>query len=665
MNRADEPCDGVPIVLTASAIEMSDFGLNPFIAFTGGFPTKIVPRRILKKRLYPMTRDNDDGAVAFAPYGLRKIETVLAREFGESNVVACTPPNLHRFVGPNTKVIGISTMDPLGMGFVSRTYTSLVGFGGEPISAAEFRGLIKNQILRKYGSKIIVGGSGAWQIIRGRMQDAYGINVVIMGEGEHTAPIIFRTALNGEPLPRVVEAEKPKLEEIPTITNPSLFGVVEITRGCGKGCQFCSPTMRTFYSFPLEKIKKEAELNARAGSKMVVLQTDDIFLYKHRERFAPNRKAVVELVNTIGKIGGVEYLQPAHAALSPVVYDPKMIEEIAPMLVEKGRWECHGRKVASVEVGIETGSVRLMEKYMRGKALPLDTKDWPEIVVQAVGILNDNDIYPLATLVVGLPGEEERDTLATMELVDRLKGAKLFYVPLFFTSEEECLLSSARQADLHHLTELHWDFFAKCWSHNIKTWAPDNQRKVAVGSMLLYMLYYRWKHGPRVARPIMKLADFPTSLLKVRSETQNPHHKSAKIGSSLRHIQLLPQSYMIQKWLRKLHHTGGEGVPRCPMVNLVVEARKKYFFAIVGVVVLVMAVLAYLFSQAHWGPLAANTVVAILLCIFVALFILLPLWVRLTRSSNYFPITNLTRGPTDDTLSIVRSFAEATNIGDW
>jgi radical SAM superfamily enzyme YgiQ (UPF0313 family) len=316
------------------------------------------------------------------------------------------------------------------------------------------------------------------------------------------------------------------LDKIPTIKKPALFGVVEITRGCGKGCQFCSPTMRTFYSFPLEKIKKEAELNARAGSKMVVLQTDDIFLYKHHECFVPNREAVVELVNTIGKIEGVEYLQPAHAALSPVVHNPKMIEEIAPMLVEKGRWWCHGRKVASVEVGIETGSVRLMEKHMRGKALPLEIKDWPEMVVQAVGILNDNDICPLATLVVGLPGEHEGDTIATMELVDDLRGSEIFYVPLFFTSEEECLLNNARQADLHHLTDLHWDFFATCWSHNIKIWAPDNRRKVAVGSMLLYMLYYRWKHGARVARPIMKLADFPRSLFCVRSETQYLHHKS-------------------------------------------------------------------------------------------------------------------------------------------
>lgn len=511
MELVDEPRGGIPIVLTASAIEMSDFYLNPFIAFTGGFPSRIIPKKLLRERLYPITKNNGNGTAAFAPYGLRKIEALLEQEFGTHNVVTCTPPNLHKFVGPNTKVIGISTMDPLGIGFVSRTYTSLVGVGGEPIAAAEFRELMNNPILRKYGSKIIVGGSGAWQIIRGDMQDAYGIDVVLVGEGDRTAPVVFRKALEGGPLPKVIQAEKPKLEEIPPITKPSLFGVVEITRGCGKGCRFCSPTMRTRYSFPLEQIKKEAGLNAQAGSRMIVLQTDDLFLYKCKERFIPNRRAIVELIETIRRIPDVEYIQPAHAALSPAVYDSKLIEEIAPVLVEKGRWPYKGRRVASIEVGIETGSVRLMERYMKGKALPLEVKDWPEIVTQAIGIFNDNGIFPLATLVTGLPGETTEDTLATIELIDDLKGAKIFYVPLFFTSEEDCLLRASRQMDLHHLTELQWNLFATCWEHNIAIWHPQYRPLYAAGAMFGFVFYYMWKHGAKVLRPMMKLAGFRES----------------------------------------------------------------------------------------------------------------------------------------------------------
>ena len=526
---------GVPIVLTASFVEMSDFNLNPFIAFTGGFPSKIFPKRLLRKYWYPITPSEEDGRAKFAPYGLRKIEALLGEEFGEENVATCTPQNLNKFVGPNTKAIGISTMDPLGIGFVSRTYTSLVAIGGEPIAANEFRHLMRHPKLKKKkrGYKVIVGGSGAWQILGGNMQDEFKIDTVIIGEADRVALEIFHKVMRGEKLPKVVRTKKPKVEEIPTITKPALFGVAEITRGCGKGCQFCSPTMRTFYSFPLEKIRKEAELNVRAGSKMVVLQTDDIFLYEHHERFVPNREAIVELVNAVGKIEGIEYLQPAHAALPPAVHDPRMIEEIAPVLVEKGRWQCRGRKVASIEVGIETGSVRLMEKYMKGKALPLDVRDWPEIVTQAVGIFNDNDICPLATLVVGLPEEREEDTIATMELVDDLWGSEIFYVPLFFTSEEECLLSSARQADLRHLNELHWEFFATCWRHNINVWGTDFHRKVWLASALLYPIYYRWKHGSKIKKAIRIFGGFDDgSKQKEPAEAVLVHGQKRKMKGS-------------------------------------------------------------------------------------------------------------------------------------
>ncbi|MDH5634344.1 MAG: hypothetical protein OEY30_00810, partial [Candidatus Bathyarchaeota archaeon] len=85
---------GVRIVLTASMIEMSDFNLNPFMAFSGGFPL-VIPKYILRKKLYPNSHYNEDGTAKFAPYGLRKIETLLIKEFGEENVVTVHAHDLH------------------------------------------------------------------------------------------------------------------------------------------------------------------------------------------------------------------------------------------------------------------------------------------------------------------------------------------------------------------------------------------------------------------------------------------------------------------------------------------------------------------------------------------------------------------------------------------
>ncbi len=69
---------------------------------------------------------------------------------------------------------------------------------------------------------------------------------------------------------------------------------------------------------------------------------------------------------------------------------------------------------------------------MRGKCLPFKPAQWPEIVVQAMGILNDNLWFPWTSLMTGMPYETDADAIATLELLDDLKFAKTFYAPMFF-----------------------------------------------------------------------------------------------------------------------------------------------------------------------------------------------------------------------------------------
>ncbi|MEM0449208.1 MAG: hypothetical protein QW520_05240, partial [Methanomassiliicoccales archaeon] len=294
---------GVMIVLTASEIEMSDFNLNPFLAFAGGFPNSIVSRK-----LYPPLPCNPDGSARFAPYGLRKVETLLADRFGEENVVVTPPSNLHLFIGPATKIIGISTMDPLGTGFVSRTYSSLLGLTGKPATLAEFEKLVKNPSIVNSEAKLVVGGAGAWQISEAGLQESLGIDSILIGQSESSLVEIFEKALNGEMMPQSMVMDSPSIEDIPLIKNPSLYGVVEITRGCGRGCAFCSPTARQRISIPHERVLKEVELNAKAGSRMIMLQTDDVFLYQAQEHFLPNKEAIVKLIKAVDKVEGVEFI---------------------------------------------------------------------------------------------------------------------------------------------------------------------------------------------------------------------------------------------------------------------------------------------------------------------------------------------------------------------
>jgi radical SAM superfamily enzyme YgiQ (UPF0313 family) len=514
---------GVKVVLTASATEMSDFYKNPFIAFVAGFPRGPIPLWLLRKKLYPPVERNSDGTARYAPYGLRKIEALLLKNgFDESEVAVVHPFDIGAFIGSEIKAVGISSMDPTGMGYVSKTYSSLIG-GGESMNAIEFRELVMHQSILKYKPKLIVGGFGAWQLERKKAAASYGIDCVIIGEAETTVSEIFRKAVNGEPLPRVVRVERsPEIEDVPTIRHAAIHGCVEISRGCGRNCQFCTPTMQKKRDVPLERIMEEVETTVREGSSGVTLVTEDLFLYGAKnKRFIPNNKAVLKLIKNVASHAGIKAIQPSHISLAPVVCNPNMIKELAEILIQH-HWYSHGKKpIVTSETGVETGSVRLVRKYMAGKPLPFKPEQWKEIVCQAFGILNNNDWYPLATLIIGLPDEKEEDVIETLELMDDLKGYYAFFVPLLFVPLENCLLMNKRGAELDSLSRARWALLTQCWEYNLRVWR-DSFLEYRISNPLLYKLvkrtmipsagklvgiYYGAKHGKMVKDAIWKMVN--------------------------------------------------------------------------------------------------------------------------------------------------------------
>jgi radical SAM superfamily enzyme YgiQ (UPF0313 family) len=515
MNNAID-IEGVPIVLAASRAEANEYNNNPFSAFICTFPKKL-SGYLLREHLANLD-SNEDGTAKRTIYGLRKVESILIDEFGKENVVVSHYDNLHKFIGKKTKVVGLSSMDPMGLAYVSTTYNSLIGFGGEALNASEFEKLVIHPSIQKYRPKVIVGGQGSWQINEANAQDRLGINVLFQGEGERDLVEIFNKLMKDEKVPKYFEAKKPDREKVPLIKHAASYGMVEIMRGCGRGCQFCSPTMRTKYSFPLNHIMKEVEVNIKEGAKSIFTVTEDIFLYKSKKGFIPEREEVVKLYKTIASYPGVEYILLSHASFAPIIYDKKLLDELTPILIEKTKWNPQTSKLykkpfISIEMGIESGSVRLMKKYMKGKALPYSVDSWPEIVVEAVGYLNDYDWWPLCTIMTGQPDETEEDVIATLNLIDDLRNhnAKMFYTPVLFIPLKEAILGNCRRTNLNNLTELQWEVIARSWRNNIDFWAPDMQRVLGPVFFFAHWFYSRWKHGKKSTRPVMRLAGFPVS----------------------------------------------------------------------------------------------------------------------------------------------------------
>lgn len=515
MNNIAE-IEGVPIVLAASRAEANEYNNNPFSAFICTFPKKI-SGYILKDHMKNLP-STEDGRAKRTIYGLRKIESMLIDEFGEKNVVVSHYENLSRFIGKKTKVVGISTMDPMGLAYVSTTYNSLIGFGGESLNASEFEKLVTHPSIQQYKPKVIVGGQGAWQVAEANAQDRFGIDVLFQGEGEKDLIDVFKSLISGEQVPKIYDAKKPDRKKVALIKNAASYGMVEITRGCGRGCHFCSPTMRAKYSFPLDHIMKEVEINIKGGANSIFTVTEDIFLYKSKENFIPNRPEVVKLYKSIASYPGVEFILLSHASFAPVVYDKKILEELTPILIEKTKWnpktsKTYKKPFISIEMGIETGSVRLMKEHMKGKALPFSVENWPELVIEAIGILNDYDWWPLCTIMTGQPDETEQDVLATLNLIDDLRAhnAKMFYTPVLFIPLKEAVLGNYNRTKLNNLNELQWEVIARSWRNNIDFWVPDMQKIVGPAFFFAHWFYGRWKHGKKATIPMMRLAGFPVT----------------------------------------------------------------------------------------------------------------------------------------------------------
>jgi radical SAM superfamily enzyme YgiQ (UPF0313 family) len=116
---------------------------------------------------------------------------------------------------------------------------------------------------------------------------------------------------------------------------------------------------------PIDVIKKSAEVNVRSKMADILLQSDDILLYGSKSsKFIPDPDAVLTLLKELYSINGIRNVSFLHFSFASIVASPNIIPKITNFL--RG----HGCTRFEVQIGIETGSSRLIEKYMRGKVLP-------------------------------------------------------------------------------------------------------------------------------------------------------------------------------------------------------------------------------------------------------------------------------------------------------
>lgn len=443
-------------MLTADRTNMTEIiGSVLFAGFAACLGRQRIPLalRPIYEKIFFKPVPAKDGRALLANYPLRKIEAALRQEFSREDVAVVRPQDLKCAIGPDTKAVGISAIDPLGIGPVTSAAIGL--WGGEAWNAWHFRKLLFHPAIRAHRPRIIVGGPGTWQFERfpDKMAE-FGIDCVVIGEAEDIAPEIFRRAVNGQRLERIVKVSSPA-RRIPPILGASLIGLVEITRGCGRGCTFCSPTMRCFSSTPLERILHEVKVNVDGGQSSICLHGEDFLQYRRKENFTPNSAALIKLFKAVTQIPGVSRLGVTHGTLAAAATSPALLRELADIIFEISdcRW-------IGVQVGLETGSAELMRRHMAGKALPGNPGNWPEIALSGWEAYNSAGWVPAATLILGLPGETEDDIIATIELVEKLRTYRGVVTPLFFVPLGA--LHNARSFIRNTLTERHKELLICC-----------------------------------------------------------------------------------------------------------------------------------------------------------------------------------------------------------
>jgi radical SAM superfamily enzyme YgiQ (UPF0313 family) len=486
-----------------------------------------------------------DGRAKYVPNGLRVVETLLLREYSETDVVTCYVENLEKFVGPETKVVAIHAHNPLGISYATDVYSKLFGENLMPLNAHEFIRIVTHPVIQKYKPKIVVGGPGAWQLEKANRLDEFKIDYLIDGEIEHVFGELFRRIIEGDPtLERIVKIPKemqPTVDEIPVVNHRSTFGVVEITRGCGRGCQFCSPATKVGRSFPLEHILASAEVNAREGANEVMLASEDMFLYEQLPNFTPNVAALIELFKSVKAVNGIETIQTSHITMAPVVKDPSIVERLTPYIVPFSHVHHPdstdaNKCVADPIIGLETGSPRIFNTFMKGKAYPYKAHQWRDVVLKGMEILNRNNWYPFCTFIIGLPGETDEDTKQSLDLLSDLRDAKGMFVPTWFVPLEDTRMAEKSSAKLIEMTDLQWEFFFTCWKFNLECWHGGNVKalsryKFSAGVPLYYYMLGRKLFGDGIKYPLYRFAGVPDRLLRKRlyldftGRKRNPYMK--------------------------------------------------------------------------------------------------------------------------------------------
>lgn len=465
------------VILTTDRGMMSNYHGKEFLGFGTTGPVFVELPFGLSEKFHtflfaPKVKTDKYGRPAQAPYGMRKIEAKLLD--AGINAAIIDPDYVPRYL-KTAKILMLSHHDYFGVNPPSSTWGVLLR--KETLNAYLFRKFMEGikdalwEAKRSRGLRVMAGGPSAWQwLYYPDLVERWGVDTIFDGEGERLIVEVVRDILEGGTPPRYVyvgAGEAPSVDEISTIKGASINGLVEIGRGCPRGCAFCSVTLRPLRWYSLDKIEEELKVNARAGVKDGILHSDEVPLYGS-SGVELNPTALIEL----HKLAKRYYRKVgwSHTTFVAVLLGEKKYGKLMTKIAEI--IEDEHQDWWGAEIGLETGSVRVARNIMPGKAAPFKIEQWHEVVEESMKIMHELRLIPAVTLIVGLPGEAPDDVVQTTELIERLRPYRSLIVPLFYVPMSHVKAGKSGWLDKLNLYPEHIDLLKVVAKHSIY-WAKD------------------------------------------------------------------------------------------------------------------------------------------------------------------------------------------------
>ncbi len=223
---------------------------------------------------------------------------------------------------------------------------------------------------------------------------------------------------------------------------------IEIMKGCDKFCTFCVVpfTRGREISRPAESILEEVERIAAAGVKEVMLLGQNVNSYGLGLRSQGQGASFSGLLRQVGEIPGIQRVR--FMTSHPLDMPDDLIEVMAYVPAV----------CPSIHLPVQCGSDKVLKRMNRKYSV--------EHYLERVGKLRASipDLFITTDLIVGFPGEEEKDFQGTLDLLDHVHYDAVYsfkYSPRLGTPAARMLDQVPEEAKDERLARLN----EKAWKH--------------------------------------------------------------------------------------------------------------------------------------------------------------------------------------------------------